>query len=326
MTAARDRAAPSVASAPEDGPPGRAAALVRRVRRIEIASRRAVEDRLSGQYHSVFKGRGMEFSEVRPYAPGDEVRAVDWNVSARTGQLHVKRFVEERELTVMVLCDASASTEFGSGARTKAELAAEIAALLALSAVANGDRVGLALFTDRVERFVPPRKGRRHALRVVSEILSFRPEGRRTAIGAALEFLRRALRRRTVAFVLSDFLEEAEPGGGEPGVPFERALRVAARKHDVVPVRLEDALDAALPAAGLAWLEDPETGEVLRADLLDPGVRARFAAAARGEDERLRRLFARLDLDPVSVRADEGDHVKPLLAFFRARARRLGAG
>jgi uncharacterized protein (DUF58 family) len=306
---------------------------VRRVRRIEIASRRAVEDRLSGQYHSVFKGRGMEFSEVRPYAPGDEVRAIDWNVSARTGELHVKRFVEERELTVMILCDLSASAEFGSGARTKAEVAAEIAALLALSAVANGDRVGLALFTDRVERFVPPRKGRRHALRVVSEILAFRPARRGTAIGKALEFLRRALRRRTVAFVLSDFVEPelpAAPGeeglgaaaGAERAFAFERALRVVARKHDVVPVRLEDALDAALPAAGLAWLEDPETGAVVRADLADAGVRARFAAAARAEDEALRRLFARLELDAVSVRADEGDHVKPLLAFFRARARR----
>src|SRR5512140_2116876 len=160
----------------------------------------------------------MAFSEVRAYAPGDEVRAIDWNVTARTGHLHVKRFVEERELTVMVLCDLSGSSDFGSGARTKAEVAAEIAALLAFSAVANGDRVGLVLFTDRVERFVPPRKGRRHALRIVSEILSFRPEGRRTAIGAALEFLRRALRRRTVAFVISDFVESpplppAAPGG-----------------------------------------------------------------------------------------------------------------
>ncbi len=326
MTAGRQDAGP-VASAPErPGPerpgPGRAAELLRRVRRIEIASRRAVEDRLSGQYHSAFKGRGMEFSEVRPYAPGDEARAIDWNVSARTGQLHVKRFVEERELTVMILCDVSASAEFGSGARTKAEVAAEIAALLALSAVANGDRVGLALFTDRVERFVPPRKGRRHALRVVSEILSFRPERRGTAIGPALEFLRRALRRRTVAFVLSDFVESAGTGP-ERAVGFERALRVASRKHDVVPVRLDDALDAALPAAGLAWLEDPETGAVVRADLSDAGVRARFAAAARAEDEALRRLFARLELDAVSVRADEDDRVKPLVAFFRARARRL---
>jgi uncharacterized protein (DUF58 family) len=323
VTPSRDRGAPVRplrASGGDPGGAGRAAELVRRVRRLEISTRRAVEDTLSGQYHSVFKGRGMVFSEVRPYAPGDEVRAIDWNVSARTGQLHVKRFVEERELTVMLLCDVSASADFGSGARTKAEVQAEIAALLAFSAVANGDRVGLLLFTDRVERFVPPRKGRRHALRVVSEILQLRPAGRRTSIGAALEFLRRGLRRRTVAFLLSDFVE----GTGEGPAPFERALRIAARKHDVVPVALSDRLEAALPAAGIAWLEDPESGAVVRADLSDPRLRRRFAEAVRADDERLRRLFARLDLDAVAVRAEEADHVRPLLAFFRARARRLG--
>ena len=322
MTAPR-REPPPGAAPPRGGTGGasRAAELVRRVRRIELATRRAVEDTLSGQYHSVFKGRGMAFAEVRPYTPGDEVRAIDWNVSARTGQLHVKRFVEERELTVILLCDVSASADFGSGARTKAEVQAEIAALLAFSAVANGDRVGLLLFTDRVERFVPPRKGRRHALRLVSELLQLRPEGRGTELGAPLEFLRRALRRRAVAFLLSDFLG----GAGDDPPPFERALRIAARKHDVVPVRLHDRLEAELPAAGLAWLEDPETGAVLRADLADPGVRDRYAEAVRSEDERLRRLFARLDLDAVSVCADDADHVRPLLAFFRARARRLGA-
>jgi len=293
--------------------------LLQRVRRIEIATRRAVEDRLSGQYHSVFKGRGMDFSEVRPYAPGDEVRAIDWNVTARTGHLHVKRFVEERELTVVVLCDLSGSADFGSSERTKAEVAAEIAALLAFSAVANGDRVGLVLFTDRVERFVPPRKGRRHALRIVSEILQARPASRRTSIAAALEFLRKGMRRRSVAFVLSDF---QEPASG-PGFPFERALRVAARKHDLVPVRLTDRLEAALPPAGLAWIEDPETGAVVRVDLSDRGVRERLRAAVAEEEAALERLFARLRLDHAVVRADAADHVQPLLALFRARARRL---
>jgi uncharacterized protein (DUF58 family) len=292
--------------------------LLQRVRRIEIAARRAVEETLSGQYHSVFKGRGMAFSEVRPYAPGDEVRSIDWNVTARTGELFVKRFVEERELTVMILCDLSASADFGSRARTKAEVAAEIAALLALSAIANGDRVGLVLFTDRIERFVPARKGRRHALRLVSEILQLRPAGRRTALGAPLELLRRALRRRTVAFLVSDFVEGAP---GQP-LPFERALKIAARKHDLVPVVLRDRLEAALPPAGLAWVEDAETGEVVRVDLSDRRARARFEAELGAEDERLRRLFARLDLETVSVAADGGDPVAPLLAFFRARARR----
>lgn len=290
--------------------------LIQRIRRIEITTRRAVEDSLGGQYHSVFKGRGMDFSEVRAYAPGDEVRTIDWNVSARTGQLHVKRFVEERELTVMVLCDLSGSADFGSGARTKAEVAAEIAALLAFSAVQNGDRVGLALFTDDVERFVPPRKGRRHALRLVSEILRFEPRSRRTDLGGALEHLRRAMRRRTVAFVLSDFLDDQ--------ARFERPLQVAARKHDVVPIRIEDGLERALPAAGLVLLEDPETGRVVRVDLSDRGVRARLAAATAEGDRQLTRLFSRLELDHATVRADDADYVKPLLAFFQARARRLG--
>lgn len=294
--------------------------LLQRVRRIEITTRRAVEDTLSGQYHSVFKGRGMDFAEVRPYHPGDEVRAIDWNVTARTGHLHVKRFVEERELTVMVLCDLSGSSEFGSGRRTKAEVAAELAALLAFSAVANGDRVGLVLFTDRIERFVPPRKGRRHALRIVSEVLQARPASRGTSVTAALEFLRKAMRRHCVAFVLSDFLEP----GGAPGapLPFERAMRVAARKHDLVPVQLGDRLEAELPAAGVAWIEDPETGAVARVDLGSAAVRARLEQAARRDDEALRKLFARLNLDAARVRADDADYVTPLLAFFRARARR----
>jgi uncharacterized protein (DUF58 family) len=306
--------------------------LLQRVRRIEIATRRAVEDTLSGQYHSVFKGRGMDFSEVRPYAPGDEVRAIDWNVTARTGHLHVKRFVEERELTVVILCDLSGSADFGSSRRTKAEVAAEIAALLAFSAVANGDRVGLVLFTDRVERFVPPRKGRRHALRILSEILQARPASRRTSLSAALEFLRKAMRRRAVAFLLSDFIDPSptqspsrSPSGtdGALALPFERALRVAARKHDVVPVRLTDRLEAELPPAGLAWIEDPETGAVVRVDLGDRGLRERLRAAAAAEQAALDELFGRLGLDHAVVRADAADHVGPLLAFFRARARRL---
>lgn len=290
--------------------------LIQRIRRIEITTRRAVEDTLGGQYHSVFKGRGMDFSEVRPYTPGDEVRSIDWNVSARTGHLHVKRFVEERELTVMVLCDLSASADFGSGARTKAEVAAELAALIAFSAVQNGDRVGLALFTDEVERFVPPRKGRRHALRLVSEILRFRPRSPRTDLGSALELLRRAMKRRTVAFVLSDFLDDE--------ARFERPLRVAARKHDVVPIRIEDRLERTLPATGLTLLEDPETGRTLRIDLSDRRVRARLEAEASAEQGRLTRLFARLELDHAAVQAADADYVGPLLKFFQARARRIG--
>ncbi len=289
--------------------------LVKRIRKIEIATRRAVEENLSGQYHSVFKGRGMDFSEVRAYEPGDEIRSIDWNVTARMNAPFVKRYVEERELTVMILCDLSASADFGSHEKTKAEVAAEIAALLAFSAVSNGDRAGLMLFTDRVEKFVPPRKGRKHALRLVSEILQFRPEGRGTDLSAALEYLRRALRRKSVAFLVSDFIDDPER--------FGRNLRIAARKHDLVPVRLGDRLEQSLPALGLAWVEDPETGETFRVDLSDRQVRARYEKEARGAEGQIERLFARTRLDAVSVRADAADYVKPLLAFFEARARRL---
>jgi len=289
--------------------------LVRRVRRIEIATRRAVQGALGGQYHSVFRGRGMEVSEIRAWQDGDDARAVDWNATARLGSLFVKRFVEERELTVLLLCDLSASTDFGSAERTKAEVAAEIAALVALSAVQNGDRCGLGLFTAEVERWVPPRKGKRHALRLVSEVLRFRPQSPGTDLSAALEFVSRVQRRRAVVFVLSDFQDP-------PAARWERALRVAARRHDVIPVALSDRREAELPRLGVAWIEDPETGQAFRADLLGRGARARLAAVAAAEGEARRRLFARLDLDAAEVRADAADHVAPLLALFRARARR----
>jgi uncharacterized protein (DUF58 family) len=238
--------------------------------------------------------------------------------------------VEERELTVMILVDLSASTDFGSADKTKAEVAAEIAALLAFSAVANGDRAGLILFTSEVEKFVPPRKGRKHALRIVTEILQHTPRRRGTDLGAALEYLRRVIRRKSVAFVLSDFQDSGSAGASRPRPggalvdepPFAQALRIATRKHDVVPVRLRDRLEDALPPLGLTWVEDPESGHVLRVDLRRPEVRERFAEAARGDAERLTRLFARLRLDAVSVRADDVDYVKPLLAFFAARSRR----
>jgi uncharacterized protein (DUF58 family) len=293
--------------------------LVRRVRRIEIATRRAVQGALAGPYHSVFRGRGMEVAEIRAYVPGDDVRAVDWNATARLGHLFVKRFVEERELTVLLLVDLSASTAFGSSSRTKGEVAAELAALLAMSAVANGDRVGLALFTAEVERYVPPRKGRKHALRLLSEVLRFQPRRAGTDLAAPLEFASRVQRRRAVVFLLSDFLGPG-PANGEQ--PWARALRVAARRHDVVPVVLGDRRERELPPAGLAWIEDPESGAVTRADLRSPAVRRALREAAEADDEGRRRLFAGLDLDAAEVSADGTDPVAPLLALFRARARR----
>ncbi len=204
--------------------------VLRRVRRIEIRTRRLVEESLAGSYHSVFKGRGMEFAEVREYEPGDDVRSIDWNVSARMGHPFVKKFTEERELTVVLVVDGSGSQRFGTAESTKLQLAAEISALLAFSAIRNGDRVGLLLFTDRVERFVPPRKGREHGLRVIREVLAFEPEGRGTDLGRALTVLQRVVPKRAVVFVVSDFQDDA----------FERPLRVAARKHDVVALRTSD--------------------------------------------------------------------------------------
>lgn len=289
--------------------------LVRRVRRIEISTRRAVQDALAGSYHSVFRGRGMEVAEVRAYQPGDDVRAIDWNATARLGTPFVKRFVEERELTVLVLCDLSGSTDFGSGERSKGEVAAEIAALLAFSAVANGDRCGLGLFTSQVERYVPPRKGKRHALRLVSEVLQFRPRHPGTDLAAALEFAARVQRRRAVVFLLSDFL-------GAPPRSWEKALRVAARRHDVIPVVLSDRSEVELPAAGLAWIEDPESGEVFQADLSSAATRRRLRASADAEAAERTRLFARLSLDAAALSAEAADHVAPLLALFRARAGR----
>jgi uncharacterized protein (DUF58 family) len=291
--------------------------LIRRIRRIEITTRRAVLDTLAGGYHSVFKGRGMAFSEVRPYQPGDEIRFIDWNVTARMGDPFVKVFAEERELTALVAVDRSASQEAGLSAQAKAEVAAEIAGLLVFSALENGDRAGLVLFTDRIERYVPPRRGRKHGLRLITETLAFRPRGRGTDLAGALGHITQAQRRRAVVFVVSDFL------AGD----YEQALAVAARRHDVVPVVVSDPVEEALPAAGLSglWpLTDAETGETALVDLSNRKARAAYARAAAAAREKRERLFRKLSLDAVRVRPGD-DYVAPLSALFRARARRRGA-
>jgi uncharacterized protein (DUF58 family) len=291
--------------------------LIRRIRRIEITTRRAVLNTLAGGYHSVFKGRGMAFSEVRPYQPGDEIRAIDWNVTARMGDPFVKVFAEERELTALVAVDRSASQEAGFSAQAKAEVAAEIAGLLVFSALENGDRAGLVLFTDRIERYVPPRRGRKHGLRLITETLAFRPRGRGTNLAGALGHITQAQRRRAVVFVVSDFL------AGD----YEQALAVAARRHDVVPVVVSDPVEEALPPAGLSglWpLVDAETGETALVDLSDRKARAAYARAAAAAREKRDRLFRKLSLDAVRVRPGD-DYVAPLSALFRARARRRGA-
>lgn len=288
--------------------------LIRRIRKLEIRTRKAVSDMLAGQYHSVFKGRGMAFSEVRQYQPGDEIRIIDWNVTARMNEAYVKVFTEERELTVMLLVDVSASKEFGSKERTKAEIAAEVAAQIAFSAIANNDRVGLILFSDRVEKVVPPRKGRTHVLRLVSDILTFQPAGKGTNLSAGLTYLTQVAKRKAVTFLVSDFQAR----------DYEKPLRLVGRKHDLVPVVVEDPLEEAFPRLGLVEMEDPETGDRFVVDTSDPRVRGRYARAMQAARDERRKLFKKLELDHVELRAGD-DHGKALAQFFRARARRMAA-
>jgi uncharacterized protein (DUF58 family) len=297
--------------------------LIRRIRRIEITTRRAVQDTLAGGYHSVFKGRGMAFSEVRPYQPGDEIRAIDWNVTARMGEPFVKVFAEERELTALVAVDRSASQDAGLSTLAKAEVAAEIAGLVIFSALENGDRAGLLLFTDRTERYVPPRRGRKHGLRLITEVLAYQTAGKGTDLAAALRHLTQAQRKRAVVFFLSDFLA---PEAQWPEV--EAALAVAARRHDLVPVVVTDPIEEQLPGlpqglSGLWPVLDAETGESVLLDLSDAKTRALYAGAATQARERREKLFRKLSLDAVRVRPGD-DYVAPLAALFRARARRRG--
>ena len=291
------------------------AELIRKIRRIEITTRRAVQDTLAGSYHSVFKGRGMAFSEVRPYQPGDEIRSIDWNVTARMGEPFVKVFAEERELTALIAVDRSASQDAGLARQSKAEVAAEIAALLVFSALENGDRAGLLLFTDRIERYVPPRRGRKHGLRLISETLAFRPRGRGTNLAAALGHLSSAQRRRAVVFVVSDFLADG----------YEQALAVLSRRHDVVPVVLSDPAEEALPAIPGLWpVLDAETGEAVLVDLSDARTRREYQRHAQERVDKRERIFRHLSVEAVRLQPGD-DYVAPLAALFRARARRRSA-
>jgi len=288
--------------------------LLKRLRKIEITTNRVVRDTLAGQYHSVFKGRGMAFSEVRQYQPGDEVRTIDWNVTARMNDTYVKVFTEERELTVMLLVDVSASHEFGSKEYAKSEMAAEVAAMIAFSAIANNDRVGLILFSDRIEKVVPPRKGKKHVLRVMTDILTYQPLGTGTDLSEGLTWLAQASKRKTVAFLISDFLATG----------YDKAMRVAARKHDLVPVVIADPLEDSFPALGIVDLEDPETGERWTVDTTDPRVRGRFTLATAKRREERERAFKKLRLDSVELKAHE-DYAVALQRFFRMRAKRMAA-
>jgi len=286
--------------------------LLKKVRRIEIRTSRLVNESLAGEYHSVFKGRGMEFSEVREYQFGDDIRSIDWNVTSRMGHPYVKKNVEERELTVLLLVDFSASGEFGTRRQFKREIEAEICAILAFSAIKNSDRVGLIAFTDRIETFLRPRKGKDHVLRVIREILYFRPRGRATDLGMALQFMYRTITKRAVVFVVSDFLVQG----------YEQPLRVAARKHDVIAITVTDPREEDLPPVGLLDLEDAETGERVLVDASDRRTRARYQAWAGHRRAARDALFRANAIDCLELFTDR-PYDAPLIRFFHRRARRM---
>jgi uncharacterized protein (DUF58 family) len=286
--------------------------VIRKIRRIQITTNRLVNESLAGEYHSVFKGRGMEFDEVREYQHGDDIRTIDWNVTSRAGHPFVKRYVEERELTVMLLVDASASGAFGSREKTKGEIAAEISALLAFSAIKNNDRVGAILFTDKVEKFVPPRRGSTHVLRVIREILYYRPERRGTSIQKALEHLNLVVRKRAVVFLISDLLDQG----------FEQALKVANRKHDVVIIRIVDPREQELPNVGILEVRDAETGEIVYIDSSLAAVRESYRRNWDRNVAQLEKLFQAHRMDHVAIDT-ASRYDLPLIRFFEERARRF---
>jgi uncharacterized protein (DUF58 family) len=285
---------------------------LKKIRQIELRTVRLVEELMAGQYHSVFKGRGMDFDEVREYQPGDEVRRIDWNVTARTGVAHIKKYIEEREMTVMVLIDASASGGTGSVAQSKRELAAELAAVLAFSAIRNNDKVGALLFTDGAEKYIRPGKGRLHVLRLISEVLTYRPASLGTNLTKALHHINRAVRRRALVFLISDFMDSG----------FERALKVTRQKHDLIAVPIVDASELELPNVGWIAFEDAETGRVLEFNTGNAKDRAAFARVAQERVSGLRRLFRRSGLDTIEAQTDQ-PYLRALMQFFENRFRRL---
>ena len=286
--------------------------LQKKVRRIEIVSNRLVNERVAGEYHSVFKGQGIEFEEVRPYIFGDEIRAIDWNVTARAGAPHVKRYREEREMTVFFVVDLSGSCRFGTRGEFKSELMAEICAVLALAAITNNDRVGMLLATDRLEKVVPPRKGRRHVLRLVREVLGYVPEGHGTDLAQGLDHLRHVLHHRSVVFLISDFFSEG----------YEKALALVGRRHDVIAIAVEDPLEQSLPNAGLIQIIDGESGRALVVDTSDPALRRRFAEETLRRRAERRALCRRREIDLIELSTDQ-PYEAELVKFFKRRARRL---
>ncbi len=285
--------------------------VLKKIRQIELRTNRLVSESLAGQYHSVFKGQGMNFDEVREYQPGDEVRTIDWNVTARMNHPFVKKFVEERELTVMLIVDVSGSNLFGSGSQTKRELAAEIASVLAFSAIRNNDKVGLLLFSDRVERFIPPRKGKRHVLRVIREIMVFQPEHRQTRVDEALQFLLRVTKHRSIAVLVSDFLNPIPPS----------LVRQVNRKHDLVAVHIEDEREYDLPALGYIRLRDAETDEIIEINTGDTRKRKGFVERRQKHQVQMLKTLMTAGVDSIQLRTDQ-PYAIPLARFFETRERR----
>lgn len=286
--------------------------LLKKVRRIEIKTRHAVNDVFAGRYHSTFKGRGMEFDEVREYFPGDDIRAIDWNVTARTGVPHIKKFVEEREMTVMLMVDISGSNDFGSTPQLKRDLAAEVAAMLAFSATRNNDRIGLILFSDKVEKYIPPRKGPRHVLRIIKEVLTHQPESTGTDAGPALDFLNHTQSRKAVTFLISDFIFPTD---------CERPLKITARRHDLIAVAVGDNHERAWPRAGIVEWRDPESGDRFLVDTSSPAVRNELLLAQEQRSEILRKTLRRAGIDMVEL-ATGKPYDKAFIKFFRQRGTR----
>jgi uncharacterized protein (DUF58 family) len=286
--------------------------ILKDIRRIQITTSRMVTDVFAGQYQSVFKGKGMEFDEVREYIPGDDIRSIDWNVTARMGHPYVKKFTEERELTVMLLLDMSASSFFGTRAQMKAQLAAKICSVLALSAIKNNDKVGFIIFTDKIEKFIPPRKGLRHVLRIIREALYFTPRSSGTDIVLALEYLNRVTSRKTVSFVVSDFFAS----------DFKKMLAVANKRHDIVAVTITDPAELELTDVGLVKLFDPETGHDFIVDSSNKDVRSQYSLNAAARNKQRLSVFRSVNVDCIDVRTDV-PYSKSLIRFFKARERRM---
>ncbi len=288
------------------------AELLKKIRKIEISTRKIVSETFSGQYHSLFKGQGIEFSEVRPYIPGDEIRFIDWNVSARQNSLFIKRFAEERELTVFIMADVSGSTQFGSRLALKSEVIAEISSILAFSAIDNKDKVGAILFTDKVEKYIPPKKGRKHVLSIISEIIAFKPESKRTGIDSALRYTLNILKRRAVVFILSDFIDKG----------FEKSLNIASRKHDLIAIRIIDPLEGGTELPFILTVRDPESDDEFMVDVTGYQINSSINKHINGYNNYITEIFKKNDVDYLDIDISK-DYTASLIRFFRMRQRKI---